>query len=109
MHRRTILGFVFLLIVTATPVAAHYTQVNHGSDYAYVNAGHTQVAACDKESDNNGFFARFHVTGGLTYSIYDGSGSSGSCGFSSHYYYVYELQGCEDEAWGENCTKWYGV
>jgi hypothetical protein len=51
MHRRTILGLVILLLATATPVAAHYRQVTQGQDYAYVNSGHTQVGACDQETE----------------------------------------------------------
>lgn len=106
MHRQTVLGFAVLLLVTATPVAAHYTQVNHGSDYAYVTPGHTRVVACDMESDNNGFYAQFYITGGLRKSIYDGSGYQGACGESTSFYYVTELRSCEDGTWSDNCTDW---
>ena len=96
----TVAATPMMIALTASPAAAHYTYVYHGSDLATVSSDHNRTSLCDMENDGNPVMAYYIYSGGrmtsYTIATYLGCGTRSIPGIS-------QFQLCEQ---GEGCTPW---
>jgi len=104
--RRAVLGGVLAaaaipmtIALTASPAAAHYAYVYHGSDLASVSSDHARTSVCDREADGHYVWGDYVYNGGRTTSYYVTFSGCGTLSLPG----ITRFRLCEQS---EGCTAW---
>jgi hypothetical protein len=97
------LAAVTMAVLSTSGTASATVRATYGANWAQATSN--AVRAYDGESDGNGVYADFYLTGGQHGSVWDGNGADGNPGpWAGVGGRIARFRVCEDHS---GCSKWF--